>query len=120
LYKGDARIHVSILTAFSPVFFLILVFVVVFLVPKWVQRMKDNRQELINTPASIISKRIHVTSKYIVSNTYHVTFQFLGQNRLELQVPAKAFNAFIEGGQGSLRYQGKRFLTWSPDSEASM
>jgi hypothetical protein len=106
-------------TAFSPVFFLILVFVVVFLVPKWVQRLKDNRQELINTPATIISKRINVTSKYIVSNTYHVTFQLSGQNRFEMQVPAKVFNAFIEGEHGSLQFQGKRFLTWSPVSEAS-
>jgi hypothetical protein len=32
LYKGDARIQVSIVTAFSPPLFLILVFVVVYLV----------------------------------------------------------------------------------------
>jgi hypothetical protein len=119
LYKGDARIQVSMVTAFMPVFFLIIVFVVVFLVPKWVQRMKDNRQELINAPATVISKRINVTSKYIVSNTYHVSFLFLDQHRLELQVPLKKFGAFIENEQGSLQFQGKRFLSWSPVGEAS-
>ncbi|QGQ94390.1 DUF2500 family protein [Paenibacillus psychroresistens] len=106
-------------TAFIPVIFLGLLFAVVYLVPKWIQRQKDNREELINTPATVISKRMNVTSKYIVSHTYHVSFIFPDQHKLELKVPPKELVNFVEDQQGQLQFQGERFLSWNPVREAS-
>jgi hypothetical protein len=119
LDKGDARIKVSMVNAFLPVVFLILLFAIVYFVPKCIQRRKDNREELVNTPATVISKRVNITSKYTASNTYHVSFLFPDQRKLELQVPTKKIVAFVEAQQGNLQFQGKRFLSWSPIREAS-
>jgi hypothetical protein len=119
LYKGVARIKVSMITAFLPMLFLVLLFAVVYFVPKWIQRKRDNQEQLINTPAIVISKRVNITSKYTASNTYHVTFLFPDQSKLELQVPTRKIVTFLEDQRGNLQFQGKRFLSWSPISEAS-
>jgi hypothetical protein len=117
LDKGDAHIKVSMVTAFLPALFLVLLFAVVFSVPKWIQRKKDNQEQLINIPATVISKRVNITSKYTASNTYHVTFLLPDQSTLELKVPPKKLVEFVEDKQGSLQYQGQRFLSWSSDAE---
>jgi hypothetical protein len=105
--------------AFLPVVFLVILFGVVYYVPKWVQRKKDNRQELINKTATVLSKRVNKTSKYIASYTYHVTFLFPDQSKLELIVPPKQLINFIEDDQGCLEFQGERFLSWSPNKRNS-
>jgi heme/copper-type cytochrome/quinol oxidase subunit 2 len=120
LDKGDARIQISMITAFLPAIFIILLFAVVYFVPKWNQRKKDNREELINISAIVISKRVNITSKYTASNTYHVRFLFPDQRKLELQVPPKKLVDFVEDQQGQLQFQGKRFLSWSPLNKASI
>jgi hypothetical protein len=112
LYKGDARIHVSMVTAYSPVLFLIILFALVYFIPKWIQRTKDNKEQLIKTTATVLSKRIHATSKYIVSYAYYVTFEVANQRKVELRVPAKRYGSFVEGNHGNLQFQGTRFIEW--------
>jgi hypothetical protein len=101
------------LTAFLPVFFILLLFGGVYFIPKWVQRKKDNRENLINISATVLSKRINKSSKYIASHTGHIMFELSDLRRCELQVPSKIFNGFREGEEGSLQFQGKRFIAWN-------
>jgi hypothetical protein len=104
--------QVSIFVAFLPILFLILLFALVYFIPKWLQRQKDNREELINTAATVLSKRYHAPSKYIVSYTYHITFELADHRQVELRIPAKRYGSIVEGDHGILQYQGSRFIKW--------
>ena len=63
----------------------------------------------MTAPAQVVAKRTHVWGDHSRTD-YYATFQFASGDRLELEVPHDRFGYLVEGDNGSLTFQGTRFL----------
>lgn len=109
-----------------PVFFIIVLGLIVFSVLNGVRRWShNNAQPKIPAQAWVVAKRMEVdyhhhhagagehmthTMHTTSSTTYYATFEFASGDRLELRVPACEYGMLSEGDQGTLTSQGTRFI----------
>lgn len=74
---------------------------------------RNNHSPRLTVPAAVVAKRTNVTyhnTGHHTSTTYYVTFQVESGDRMELQVEGAAYGLLVEGDQGSLTFQGTRYL----------
>jgi len=82
---------------------------------------KNNHSPRLTVPATVVSKRTHVSSHRhrhgttgmhhtSRSTTYYVTFQVDSGDRMELSMAGQEFGLLVEGDRGKLTFQGTRFL----------
>lgn len=107
---------------FMIIFFIILGCFVVNIVSSIMQWSKNNKQPIVPTNATVVSKRLsishhnnsaengHMTSS---STTYFVTFEFENSQRVEFRVKGSEYGRMVEGDFGVLHFQGTRFIEFT-------
>ena len=111
------------------VFLIVIAIAVARIVKGARQRSKDNRAPRLTVPATVIGKRMDVsTRKHPVagdlsgahgfsttsSTTYYVSFEVKSGDRMELRVGGKEYGLLTKGDSGKLTFQGTRFLSFDP------
>ena len=81
------------------------------------QERKNDQSPRLTVPATVITKRDQVSVHHHdhhrhTSTRYFVTFQVDSGDRMELQLSGPEYGMLIEGDQGSLTFQGTRFLSF--------
>jgi len=102
---------------FYIVFFLVIgVFVFVFVkgMGEW---LKNNNSPRLTVPVRVVDKRghssggyNHTTHTHSSHTSYYVTFEVESGDRMELRVPSSEFGLIVVGDEGTLSFQGTRFL----------
>ena len=75
----------------------------------------NNKQPIIPVQAKVIGKRTHVSgggNNHSASTTYYMTFELINSERLELIVSYNDYAYIIEGDEGILTFQGRRFKSF--------
>ena len=79
---------------------------------------KNNNSPRLTVDATIVSKRMDVTHHHnsttrtnSSSTWYYATFQVDSGDRIEFSVSGPEFGMLAEGDQGSLSFQGTRYLS---------
>lgn len=79
---------------------------------------KNNHSPKLIVDAKVVAKRTHVSRHRSrnhpthTATTYFVTFQVESGDRMELMVPGYEYGLMVEGDQGSVTFQGTRFLNF--------
>ena len=103
---------------FGIMFVLVIgVFVVTFVrgIGQW---NKNNNSPRLTVPATVVSKRADVSHHHHAgehhhshtSTSYYVTFEVESGDRMEFHVSGTEYGLLVEGDQGSLTFQGTRYL----------
>ena len=77
---------------------------------------KNNASPRLTVSAQVVAKRTQVSrhhhqdSMSHTSTTYYATFQVESGDRMELSVSGSEYGMLAEGDQGSLTFQGTRYL----------
>lgn len=107
----------NIFSIFFSVIFLLVLSVFVVLLFKGVRGWnKNNHSPQLTVPARIVAKRCHASShshqngSMMTTYTYYVTFEFQSRDRLELHVSGNEYGLLAEGDEGSLTFQGTRYI----------
>lgn len=74
--------------------------------------LHDATAPRLRTEAVVVDKRTEVTGggEFAARQAYYVTFQLPDGNRVELGVSGTESGMLVVGGQGSLEWQGSRYL----------
>lgn len=94
---------------FALIFVLFIVMFVVIISKSISENRKNDHSPVLTVTATVVTKRTHVWGDHSRTN-YYVTFQVASGDRMELNVPHNQFGYLVEGDQGSLTFQGTRFL----------
>lgn len=88
---------------------------------------KNNHSPRLTVPAVVVSKRMNVSHHShpnagdatgahgchsTSSTSYYVTFEVESGDRMELHVNGSQYGMLVEGDQGSLSFQGTRYLSF--------
>ena len=87
----------------------------VFIVQGLRQWNRNNHSPKLTVPASVVAKRMKVSGGHgdtSASTWYYVTFQVDSGDRMELAVSGWEYGQLSEGDQGSLTFQGTRYLNF--------
>lgn len=110
------------LTVIPVLLFLLAIGTFVFTVVRWIwQWNKNNHSPRRTVMATVVTKRTDVSCHYYVSGTgdvghtssstnYYVAFQVEGGERIEFCVSRHEYGVLVEGDQGTLSFQGTRYL----------
>ena len=99
----------------------ILGFILLLVVAFWLIKKQGsayNKIPRIVAPATIVSKRTHISGSSTVNHGhsthsyYYVTFQMESGDRMELHVPRNEVGLLVEGDHGMLTFQGSRYLSF--------
>lgn len=80
---------------------------------------KNNNSPRLSVRVKIVAKRTNttytrqqdmMTSSY---TTYYVTFEVESGDRIELIVPDREYGLMVEGDQGTLIFQGTRYISFN-------
>lgn len=115
------RFGMNIINVFGLMFVIIFVIVVgtffVTAVKGIRQWNKNNNSPSLTVPATVVSKRTHVSHRNGVNDnypytftTYYVTFQVASGDRIEFQVTGHEYGMLADGDNGLLSFQGTRYL----------
>lgn len=106
-----------------PIMFFLVFGVIIFLIAKSIkQNMYNNKQPIIPVQAKIVTKRTDVSHHHhgtsdnmhhSSSTWYYATFEMNNGERMELQVPSREFGMLVEGDEGTLEFQGTRFISFT-------
>lgn len=106
-----------------PIMFFLVFGLIIFSVAKSIkQNMYNNKQPIIPVQAKIVTKRTDVSHHHHGTNNnmhhssstwYYATFEMTNGERMELQVPSREFGMLVEGDEGTLEFQGTRFISFS-------
>lgn len=104
---------------FTIVFVLIVFTITSSLVKEFKQQRKDNNSPRLSVDATVVAKREDVRIYHRSerthtrsSTTYYVTFQVASGDRMELCLTGSEYGLLVEGDQGTLTFQGSRFLSF--------
>ena len=101
---------VGFFVAFAAVALLILTGILTMIYKGLAQRSRDNASSLLTVPAVVLAKRQEVRrGENSSSNSYYVTFELQGHDRLEFPVLGQQWGTLLEGDRGRVTYQGSRF-----------
>ena len=70
----------------------------------------EKRSPLAKGEARVVDKRTQLSGSRPETQTYYVTFEFPTGQRLELEVPGRDSGVLVVGDQGTLAWQGPRYL----------
>jgi hypothetical protein len=103
----------------SSLIFLVVIGMFIFIAAKGISQWnKNNHSPRLTVPATVVAKRTNVSRHHHHNNmhhtthstTYYVTFQVQSGDRMELHVTGQEYGLLVEGDQGSLSFQGTRYL----------
>ena len=101
---------------FTLVFVLVFGMILFTIIKGILQWNKNNHSPKLTVNATVVSKRgqmrRHGTDNMHVSTAYYATFQFESGDRLELAVPSSEYGMLVEGDNGTLTFQGTRYLSF--------
>lgn len=121
MYPFNSFNGFNMMFSLFPIMFIIVFGVIIFSIVKNISTsMHNNKQPIIPVEAKIVSKRYDVSHHHSTndnmhhtnSTSYYVTFEFNNGERLELQVPSYEFGMLVEGDNGTLSFQGTRFISF--------
>jgi hypothetical protein len=102
--------------------FMIVFGVIIFSIVKNISvSMHNNKQPIIPVEAKVVTKRYNVSSHHnsadnnmhhSSSTFYYVTFELNNGERIEFPVPSYEFGMMVEGDNGTLSFQGTRFISF--------
>ena len=108
----------------SSLIFLVVIGMFIFIAAKGISQWnKNNHSPRLTVPATVVAKRTNVSHHHHHNNmhhtthstTYYVTFQVQSGDRMELHVTGQEYGLLVEGDQGSLSFQGTRYLGFERD-----
>ena len=108
----------------SSLIFLVVIGMFIFTAAKGINQWnKNNHSPRLTVPATVVAKRTNVSRHHHHNNmhhtthstTYYVTFQVQSGDRMELHVTGQEYGLLVEGDQGSLTFQGTRYLGFERD-----
>ena len=107
----------------SSLIFLVVIGMFIFIAAKGISQWnKNNHSPRLTVPATVVAKRTNVSRHHhnnmhhtTHSTTYYVTFQVQSGDRMELHVTGQEYGLLVEGDQGSLTFQGTRYLGFERD-----
>ena len=108
----------------SSLIFLVVIGMLIFTAAKGINQWnKNNHSPRLTVPATVVAKRTNVSRHHHHNNmhhtthstTYYVTFQVQSGDRMELHVTGQEYGLLVEGDQGSLSFQGTRYLGFERD-----
>jgi hypothetical protein len=108
----------------SSLIFLVVIGMFIFIAAKGISQWnKNNHSPRLTVPATVVAKRTNVSRDHHHNNmhhtthstTYYVTFQVQSGDRMELHVTGQEYGLLVEGDQGSLSFQGTRYLGFERD-----
>ena len=107
----------------SSLIFLVVIGMFIFIAAKGISQWnKNNHSPRLTVPATVVAKRTNVSRHHhnnmhhtTHSTTYYVTFQVQSGDRMELHVTGQEYGLLVEGDQGSLSFQGTRYLGFERD-----
>lgn len=108
----------------SGLIFLTVIGMFIFIAAKGISQWnKNNHSPRLTVPATVVAKRTNVSHHHHHNNmhhtthstTYYVTFQVRSGDRMELHVTGQEYGLLVEGDQGSLSFQGTRYLGFERD-----
>lgn len=104
---------------FVIVFVIILAIVVTTLVRNITTWSSNNQQPRLNVEATVAGKRTRTSggNQTAVSTHYYVTFEVASGDRMELKVSGQAYGLMVEGDQGTLQFQGTRYLDFQRSTD---
>lgn len=79
---------------------------------------KNNNSPRLSVPVKIVTKRTNTTYTHqqdmMASShtTYYVTFEVESGDRIELVVPSREYGLMVNGDQGTLTFQGTRYISF--------
>lgn len=76
----------------------------------------NNQAELVNAACKIVGRRTEVwggSGDSSANTEYFVTFEFEDGSRKELHVKPAVYGLIAEGDQGTVQYQGTRFIDFN-------
>ncbi|HEY3546604.1 MAG TPA: DUF2500 domain-containing protein [Propionicimonas sp.] len=74
------------------------------------RRSIEKRSPLSRAEARVVDKRTELAGGRAEDQRYYVTFEFPTGNRLELEVPGRESGVLVVGDQGTVAWQGPRYL----------
>jgi hypothetical protein len=121
MYPFDSFGGFNLMFGLFPIMFFLVFGLIIFTFIKGIkQNMYNNKQPVIPVDAKIVAKRYDVSHHHhhgsdnmhhtSSSTWYYVTFEMTNGERMELQVPSKEFGMLVEGDEGTLQFQGTRFI----------
>lgn len=108
-----------------PIMFFLVFGVIIFSAIKSLSvSMKNNQQPIVPVEAKVVTKRYDVSHHrhhtgdnmhhhHSSSTSYFVTFEMTNGERMELKVPPNEFGMMVEGDNGTLEFQGTRFISFT-------
>ena len=108
----------------SGLIFLTVIGMFIFIAARGISQWnKNNHSPRLTVPATVVAKRTNVSHHHHHNNmqhtthstTYYVTFQVQSGDRMELHVTGQEYGLLVEGDQGSLSFQGTRYLGFERD-----
>ena len=103
----DVTLLVIVIVGFLVVLAIPMVIAVLRVARRW---SIEKRSPLDKAEARVVDKRTLVTGGRPETQTYYVTFEFPTGQRLELEVPGRDSGVLVVGDQGTLAWQGPRYL----------
>ena len=103
----DVTLLVIVIVGFLVVLAIPMVIAVVRVARRW---SIEKRSPLAKAEARVVEKRTQLTGVRPETQTYYVTFEFPTGQRLELEVPGRDSGVLVVGDQGTLAWQGPRYL----------
>ena len=105
---------------FFLIFFIIIAVSLVGLIKGISQWNKNNHSPRLAVWSKIVSKRQNVDRHHrhgehthsSTRTTYYVTFEFESKDRIELQVASQEYGYLVEGDEGTLTFQGTRYVSF--------
>lgn len=70
----------------------------------------EKRSPLLRQEARVVDKRTELAGGRAADQRYYVTFEFTSGDRLELDLPGRESGMLVVGDQGTLAWQGPRYL----------
>ncbi len=114
----------GLFSAIFPIMFFLVFGLIIYNIVKNIQvNMRNNKQPIVPVQVKISAKRYDVSHHHhqgsdninhtTSSTSYYVTFEMINGERMELQVPSGEFGMMVEGDQGTLQFQGTRFISFT-------
>lgn len=70
----------------------------------------EKRSPLLRREARVVDKRTALAGSGATNQRYYVTFELTSGNRVELDLPGRESGMLVVGDQGTLAWQGPRYL----------
>lgn len=88
---------------------------------------KNNNSPRLAVSAVVVTKRsdvsyhhhanVNQTAHFDSTTTYYVTFQVESGDRMEFSVSGREYGMLVEGDQGTLSFQGTRYLSFQREGQ---